>query len=288
MFACRNTLWPFILATVCLPSAAVVGDAPLPRRANPFFTFDNGTGGDRVPFDQQAKMIKELGYDGIAYGGPQRTAEMLKALDDQGLKMLSIYAGTCVDPGTPPYDSRLKTAIEQLKGRGTQIWLPISGGKPSSDTSDDRAVVIVREIADMAEKSGLRVAIYPHVGCYVERVEDALRLLKKIDRKNVGVCFNLCRFLKADDEKNLGSCLREAMPCLFAVNINGTDGGQTRQMNWDRLIKTLNRGTFNVGRVLKTLDQLGYAGPIGLQCFGIPGDSRENLKRSINAWGRLQ
>ncbi len=90
--------------------------------------------------------------------------------------------------------------------------------------------------------------------------------------------------LKLDDEKNLEQRLKEASPALFAVIINGADGGNTNGMDWDRLIQTLDRGSFDVGRVLKTLRQLGYNGPIGLQCYSIPGDNRENLKRSMKAW----
>ena len=110
-------------------------------------------------------------------------------------------------------------------------------------------------------------------------MEDAIRLVKKVDRKNVGVSFNLCHFLKLDDEKNVELRLKEAMPYLLAVSINGADGGQTNRMDWNRLIQTLDRGSFDVGRVLRTLKQLGYTGPIGLQCYAIPGDCRENLKR---------
>jgi len=42
-----------------------------------------------------------------------------------------------------------------------------------------------------------------------------------------------------------------------------------------------------VGAVLKTLKELGYAGPIGLQGYGVKGDPKENLKRSIQAWRKL-
>ncbi len=278
-------------AALCLtvfPVVLIADDgAARPGPANPFFAFDNGTGRGRIPFDEQAKMLKELGYDGIGFSGAEQIPEMLKALDDQGLKMFSIYVGACVDPGKPPYDPGLKTAIEQLKGRDTLIWLSVTGEKPSSDTADDRAVATLREIADMAAASDLRVALYPHVNFYVQRVEDGLRLVKKVDRKNLGVSFNLCHFLKLDDEKNLGKCLLQAMPHLFIVSINGTDGGDTNKLSWNHLIQTLDRGSFDVGRVLKTLKQLGYTGPVGLQCYNVPGDPRENLTRSMSAWRKL-
>jgi sugar phosphate isomerase/epimerase len=201
--------------------------------------------------------------------------------------MFSTYVGANVDPAHPPYEAGLKTAIEQLKGRDTLIWLFVLGDKPSSDAADERAVAIIREIADMAAAANLRVALYPHTGFYVARVEDAIRLVKKADRKNVGASFNLCHFLKVDRQENLQARLKEAMPYLFAVSINGADGGDTNNLGWDRLIQTLDRGSFDVGRVLTLLKQLGYTGPIGLQCYAIRGDIRDNLRRSIDAWHNL-
>ncbi len=35
------------------------------------------------------------------------------------------------------------------------------------------------------------------------------------------------------------------------------------------------------------LAELGYDGPVGLQCWGVRGDIRENLKRSITVWRRF-
>ena len=284
MFTLRYALLLLFFTGSYLPVAANAEDAPLPVRPNPFFAYAFDAHG--LSLNEQAKMLKEFGYAGIGWGRTQ-IPEMLKALEAHGLKMFSIYVTASVEADKPPYDADLKTAIEQLKGRDTLIWLQVNGGTPSSDDSDDRAVAILREIAEAAEKSGLRVALYPHVGTYVARVEDAVRLAKKVDRTNLGVCFNLCHFLKADNEKNIEQRLKKAMPHLFAVNINGADSGNTQGMNWDRLIQTLDRGTFDVRGMLATLDQLGYAGPIGLQCYGIPGDVRDNLKRSMNAWRKM-
>ena len=43
----------------------------------------------------------------------------------------------------------------------------------------------------------------------------------------------------------------------------------------------------DVGALLRKLSEQGYAGPVGLQHFGIGGDARENLGRSIGAWRKL-
>ena len=77
------------------------------------------------------------------------------------------------------------------------------------------------------------------------------------------------------------------MPRLFFVSINGADGGDTRKLDWKQLIQTLDRGSYKVGDLLQTLRRLGYAGPIGLQAYGIGGEPRDNLTRSLEAWKRL-
>jgi sugar phosphate isomerase/epimerase len=269
---------------LCLPvvdRSLAEEKAPKHGLINPFFAFDNGTGRGKLTPQVQAKMLKELGYAGIGYTGAGDIPEMLEALDRQGLKMFSIYVGAKIGDGGPTYDPDLAEGIKALKGRDTLIWLFITGKAPDGD---DQAVRVVREIADLAKASGLRVALYPHVGFHVARVEDALRIVGKVERKNVGVSFNLCHWLKLDDEKNMKPLIKAAMPHLFLVSINGADGGDTKQMNWDRLIQTLDRGTFDVYGFLKTLRNHGYHGPIGLQCYGVKGDARKNLERSMSAW----
>jgi hypothetical protein len=32
----------------------------------------------------------------------------------------------------------------------------------------------------------------------------------------------------------------------------------------------------------------GYKGPIGLQCYQVPGDIEDNLRRSMAAWRKFQ
>ena len=137
--------------------------------------------------------------------------------------MFSIYLAVWLDPAQAAVRPRAEDGHRATQGPGYLIWLPSSGGKPSSDDLDDRAVTIFREIADMAAHSGLRVALYPHKGSYVERVEDAVRLAKKVDRKNVGVSFNLCHFLWVDDAQNLERRLKEAEPyCLPSASTGPT------------------------------------------------------------------
>ena len=252
------------------------------KLTNPFFAFDNGTGRDqKLPLEEQAELVKRTGYAGLGYTGALQVPEMLKALESRGLKMFSIYVAARVDGDKPSYDAGIPEAIRQLKGHGTVIWLTVQGTSPDGE---ERAVRMVREVADMAAESGLRVVLYPHMGFYVGRIEDALRIRSLADRRNVGVTFNLAHFLAVKDEPNLDQRLHEAMPYLEMVSINGAE----HEGGWDRLIQPLDRGAFDVFGLLKKLAAAGYKGPIGLQCYQVPGDIEDNLNRSMAAWRKFQ
>jgi sugar phosphate isomerase/epimerase len=266
---------------------AAAGEASAKGLTNPFFALSNCCQCEKCSTPEaQAQVLQELGYSGIGPSGTNGIPEMLAALDKHGLAMFALYVGANLDAEKPKYDPKLPEVIRELKGRDTFIWLYVLPGKfkPSSSDGDAQAVASVRDIAAMCEESGIRVALYPHAGFYVQRVEDAVRVADKVDRPNVGVTFNLCHWLKLDKPSSMKRLLELARPRLFLVTINGADSdGQ----NWDRLIQPLDSGSFDVGSLLKALKDLGYTGPIGLQCYGVPGDKHENLKRSIEAWRKL-
>jgi sugar phosphate isomerase/epimerase len=256
-------------------------------RLNPFFAMDTATKDARhQTAKEQVQMVRELGYDGIGCTAGKGLREIAEELDKNGLRLFTVYLGINIDPDQPMYDPELKETIEVLRGTNAMLWLFVQSKqyKPSSPDGDDRAVEILREIADMAADANVRVALYPHTGFWVERVEDAVRVAKKVDRSNVGVTFNLCHWLMVDGDKNAKSLIQQAMPHLFVVTINGADSGGK---DWKTLIQTLDRGTFDIRGFLRTLSDCGYTGPIGFQGYGIGGDAYDNLKRTMNAWREL-
>lgn len=278
-----TTAFSAAMVLQALASAASADSPAAPGLTNPFFVLSNGVQSAEYPTPEaQAALLKELGYDGIGPSGVEGIPEMLRAMDAHGLKMYALYVGANLDSDQPKYDPRLKDAIAALEGRETFVWLYLRSRQhaPSSTGGDQRAVEIVSEVAEMAERAKVRVALYPHVGFYVARVEDAVRIADKVNRPSVGVTFNLCHWLKQDGPTDMESRLKLAMPRLMLVTINGADP----EGNWDRIIQTLDRGSFDVYHFLKTLTGLGYRGPIGLQCYAVPGDKRQNLVRSMGAW----
>ena len=239
-------------------------------------------------FEQQAAMLKELGYPGVGHIWLDKVEERIQTLDAAGLRLFQITMVLEVAPGKTPYDAnRFREVCAAMRGRGVQFCLLLNGRKPSDPTVDPHAVDILRAMSDQAGDSGAQLLLYPHQASWVERIEDAIRVADKVDRSNVGVMFNLCHWLRVDRSSDYRPLLQRAMPRLWAVSLNGADELDEKP-GWDRYIQPLDKGSFDVGRLLRTLKELGYRGPIGLQCYGIGGDAREHLARSLTAWQRLR
>ena len=259
-----------LFAFACIAVLAFASDAPL-------YVFDNGVGRGVLTLDEQAELTKRTGYAGIFYSGTKDIPQLLAAHKARGLKVLGIYTGMNLSDPTPAYDPGLPEAIRQLRGTGALITFTVNG---KAADGDDKSVKVIREVADLAAQSGLKVALYPHYGFHVATIEDALRMREKVGRPNLGIVFNLCHWLRSGDEANLATRLKQAAPHTLLVSINGAD----HQGDWDRLIQPLDRGEFDVKAFLKQFAAAGYRGPIGLQCYNVNGDREENLVRSMKAW----
>lgn len=238
-------------------------------------------------FTEQATMLKELGYDGVGHIWLDNLADRIKTLDDAGLRLFQITITVEVGPGKPAYDARLKDILPLIKGRHVQFDLLVNGMKPSDPSVDPHAVEILREMSDLVKDSGAQLLLYPHVGSWIERIEDSCRVAEKVDRPNVGVMFNLCHWLRVDPSRDYKPLLKRAMPRLWAISLNGADERDDKP-GWEHYIQPLGDGSFDMATFLKTLKELGYRGPIGLQCYGIGGDTREHLAKSMAAWRRLR
>jgi sugar phosphate isomerase/epimerase len=264
--------------------APAVASEPSSSKTNAFFAFCIDTHDARKRnLEQQAALLKELGYDGVGHLWLDNIPERLKTLDAAGLKLFQITMTVDITPGKQAYDPKLKEVMPLLKGRGVQFVLLMNGLKPSDPAGDVRAVEIIREMASLARDSGAQVLLYPHSYLWMERIEDAVRVADKVDRPNVGVMFNLCHWLRVSKDRNYKPLLAQAMPRLWAVSISGADEFDDKP-GWAHYIQPLGRGSFDMLAFLKTLRQLGYTGPIGLQCYGIQGDVRDPLAESMKAW----
>ena len=269
-----------------LALAGVVGAAP-----NPFFVFDNGLRGEKLKtIDAQLDLVKSVGFEGLSWrtDAPERVKQVLDGCKQRGLKLFVIYVNLDLKDGKLVYDPRVKEIIALCKGTDVMIWPNLTSKqfKPSDPAGDDIAVAGLRELADLCAANGLRITIYPHVNMWVHRVEDALRLVKKVERKNVGLTFNLCHALIDEAEARIPALIEQVAPYMTCATINGADSG-AKKTEMGRMIQALDKGGYDVSLVLKKFKAVGFKGPIGLQCFYIKGDPQELLTGSMGAWKKM-
>lgn len=157
----------FFVATLLTAITAVHVSAAVPE----FFVFDNGlTGSQLSTTDARLDFVKTVGFGGLSWrvDAPDQVKQILDGAKQRGLKVYAIYANLDLRDGKPAYDPRLKEIIALCKGSGTLIWPTITSKdfKNSDPAGDNIAVAGLRELAGLCEASGLRLAIYPHVGLW--------------------------------------------------------------------------------------------------------------------------
>ena len=268
----RRRVVPLLLLLGVVLQLAVCGAEPL------FFAFDNGLGRGELTPVQQADLLKRLGYQGIGYTGTLLLAERQRACAAAGIAIANIYTA-CTAGATPSCAPGLLDALPLLAHSSTAIWLTVQG------SGDDAAVdAAVRLVAEPARAQGITVALYPHHGLRIATAMQALEVVNRLALPTLGLTINLCHELRAGNEARLPEIIRACAPVLRFVSINGAE----HDGDWSRLIKPLGEGAVDVLGFLRTLKTVGYAGPIGLQCYNIPGNQEQHLAASLATWKRYQ
>ena len=275
-----------LFVTACAPHIATTRPHGSKRA---FYAMHTGTAGG--PTDAQATLVKELGYDGLAYS-IEDLAAARDSCERSGLDAISGYAvldlattrgdATAFDNALAP----IRAAMRALQGGPGQLWLALQHSKVAlratdGDVDAERAL---RTLLDEAEATGIEIALYPHFDYWLETHDDALRLCQRLAHRRLGMCFNLCHFLYTSDATDPSPVLRSCKERLFAITLNGADKSGTRL---DQLIQPLGNGDIDLRALLATLDEIAFDGPIALQGFGLQGSARDNLLASMAAWRAL-
>lgn len=242
-----------------------------------FYVLDNCAGRGRFTVAEQAALLKKVGVQGVGSTRPAEMSTALAAFDANGVAVRALYTVAEISPEGVRIDPDVAPAIKALKGRGAMVLLGINGKAPDGDKL---ALSVIRQVHRMAAASRLTVALYPHYGFHIASVDDAMRLADMYNSPKVGISFNLCHWLKESGGKEPVEKVVGRLRRVRTVVINGADyeGG------WDRLIQTLDRGEFDVYRLLRLLKARGLKVPVGLQCYNIAGEPEETLTRSCSAW----
>jgi len=261
---------------------------------NPLFVFNNGVKDSTYDtVEKQMQLLLDNGYPGMEKQGLDNFDEVYQALQDNNLKLYTIYVNINLDNPDQPYDPQLEEVFKKIAGSDAMPWFFVTSQRfpPSSSECETLAVSIFQQVADLAQQYDIRVMLYPHLNCWIEKVEDAIRVARKVNRRNLGMTFNLCHYLAncykegLDPLQQLPELAKVALPHLFAISLNGADAtpADTKDI-WASFIQPLGAGSFGTYAFLRTFLDLGFTGPVGLQCYSIDQDKAVHLNKSRQTW----
>jgi len=276
-----RTLFTFGLMTI----ASLAAETP------PFFAMDTAA---RLEPAECAQVLADLGYAGLG-GRPATAKAHSAALKAKGLVFFNGYHVTNFSHAQTAMSADLKKAVDDLASAGGSVlWLGINkvdfpmGIKLPPEYGDTIVVPQLRQLLAYAKPKGVKISLYPHGGFWAEKFEVCGRVAEKVDDKALGVTFNLCHWLKIEgSERDPLPLIKEALPRLNFITINGADTGDTQKLGWDKLIQPLGRGSYDVASLVTKVRRAGYRGPFGFQGYGIKMDPKELLKETMEGWQKV-
>ena len=247
--------------------------------SRPFIAMHNALGTGSI--DQRIGRAKKYGFDGVAWS-LEELARVRLECDAQRLDLWSAYAVVNLSNKDSAILVPAKDAIKNLAGGPGMLWLGLQQSKleTGDKQGDQRAIQALTELLLDADIAGVEIALYPHHGFWLEKMDDALRISQLIKHPRLGVVFNLCHFLRNHETADPTAALARAGSNLFAVTINGANSSSN---DWQGLIQPLSDGDFDIAPLLQSLDEMQFFGPIGLQCYGIKTPPSQHLPQSVKA-----
>lgn len=207
-----------------------------------------------------ASMVEHVhpGQGSAAAGHIRETAAGL------GLDLYAIE----VTPNTP---ARVEAACQIAAGLEIPIVAIGSGGKTGDEDSFRQAVALGRDLAAIAGRHGVTLALKPHVGAAVYNTETALRALREIGSPHLGLNFDPSHLARAGEDvaeaarrlTAAGAVVHSHFRDCLTTEIGGPPGPPVEQVP--------GRGRVDIPAVLRALAEGGYTGVLDLEVIGAKG-----------------
>jgi sugar phosphate isomerase/epimerase len=161
--------------------------------------------------------------------------------------------------------------LEAIFGLATDLGIAIvnigSGGTSGDEESTKQAIAHIQDLAALAGRHGLRLAVKPHVGQAIYNAATALRLVHEVRESALGLNFDPSHLYRAGEEPQevahrwgrhiVTSHFRD---CLSREQRVGPPETQIP-----------GRGSVDIPATLHALQEEGYAGPLNLEVIGAAG-----------------
>ena len=235
-----------------------------------------GTLGIKGSVLEKFKAIKAGGFEGVEPTGDMNQDEVVKALEESGLKAASVcchshWGKPLSDPNPAVREEGLAGLIQTLRAAkryGASSVLLVPGVVKDGVTYEDcwkRSIVEIRKAISVAEETGVKIAIENVWNNFVTKPEQAAAYLDEIDSPHVGWHFDIGNVIKYSPPETWIPVIGKRILKLHVKEFSKAKGFGVKFFEGDN----------NWPAIMKALDDVGYKG------WGIseqPGDQTKDTE----------
>jgi L-ribulose-5-phosphate 3-epimerase len=233
--------------------------------------------GIKAPVLEQFQAVKAAGFEGVEPMSHMNQDEVVKALEETGLKAASVCCNTHWGKPLSHPDEKvrreglegLQQALKDAKRYGASSVLLVPGVVDNKTVSYDdcfkRSVVEIRKAVPLAEELGVKIAIENVWNNFITEPKQAIAFLDEINSPQVGWHFDIGNVVKYSPPETWVPVLGKRILKLHIKEFSKVKGFGVKFFEGDN----------NWPAIMKALDEVGYQG------WGIseqPGDQSKNAE----------
>ena len=210
---------------------------------------------------EKFKAIQEAGFEGVEPMSHMKQDEVMKALDETGLKAASVCCSTHWDKPFSDADpakreqglAGLTVALHDAKRYGASSVLLVPGvvkGEVTYDECWQRSIAQIRKAIPVAEETGVKIAIENVWNNFITKPEQAAAFLDEINSPYVGWHFDIGNVLRYSQPEQWIPVIGKRI-----LKLHVKEFSKAKQFNVPFF-----EGDNNWPAIMKALDEVGYAG----------------------------
>ena len=216
---------------------------------------------------EKFKAVREAGFEGVEPMGGMAQDDVVKALDETGLKAASVCCHThWAKPFSDPNPAAREIGLEGLKqslrdakryGAGSVLLVPgVARGGVTYEECWQRSIIEIRKAIPLAEELGVKIAIENVWNDFITREDEAVRYLDEIGSPQVMWHFDIGNIIFYGDPIKWIRALNKRISRLhikeFSLDLAMKLG---RGAGFNRAFL---EGANNWPGIMKALDEVGY------------------------------
>lgn len=225
-------------------------------------------------FDEAIAKLASIGYDGVELW-PQVLESIpvdyiKQVLDANRIACAQICPyfnfvedkeswNKSIDIASQYIDYAIKLGNPLIRVFTGRVWGgPTVGAHIATEQQWSAAIEGIKKICDMAAPYGLRLALECHRGTLMEDSASALRLLREVDRVNLGLNLQL-PLLNEEVDYSVEQVGR------YTIHVHANNWLDEESLGEDKNLTFVKHGVINYEKIIKRLIELGFDGYVSIE-----------------------